>query len=147
MKKRYIVLLIIGILWNIFIFTQSLLPSNNSSELSGFLSQNIYKILTYLNINVNPDNLHFILRKLAHFTEFFILGILWSAIYHKLHNKMWIYMTLLYGFVVAFIDESIQTFIPGRDGNFIDVIIDFSGILISVFIYIFISYLTKKIKE
>ena len=50
-------------------------------------------------------------------------------------------MALLFTLLYAITDEWHQTFIPGRHGQFADVLIDFSGALV---VFIFLSYGTHK---
>lgn len=46
----------------------------------------------------------------------------------------------------AVIDEYLQTFLAGRHGNLIDVLIDFTGIIITIVIIYLISLKRKKIR-
>ena len=71
-----------------------------------------------------------LVRKLAHFTEYFVLGgLLWTDFYL---TKESLALPLLTGLIVAGADEYFQTFIPGRSGQLSDVLIDFSGLSLSV---------------
>ena len=69
MKKINLVLLVF---WLILIFVMSSFNATESSNQSG-------SIVTFIGNILNIDNLEFLsllIRKLAHFTEYFILGIL-----------------------------------------------------------------------
>lgn len=71
----------------------------------------------------------FVVRKAAHFTEFCILGTLYSLAVHTrgyLPQKRLV-IPLLGVLQTALIDESIQNFMPDRTSAVRDVIIDFSG--------------------
>lgn len=70
-----------------------------------------------------------IIRKLAHFSEYGLAGILGSVCF-KLWGKAKKYQimeTLFVGIMVALCDETIQLFVPGRSGQLSDVWIDFGG--------------------
>jgi len=76
-----------------------------------------------------------ILRKGAHFTEFFILGILTWYFFYVGYNFSW-KKTFIFSFgltaLYAVSDEIHQLFIPGRSGELIDVIFDWISIFISM---------------
>ncbi len=71
------------------------------------------------------DMVFVFVRKMAHFIEFFGLGLLWGA-YGKLRPRplplMW-----LYGLLVGVLDEAVQYFTPGRSPGFWDVVLDYCG--------------------
>ncbi len=128
----------------LFIFSQSLLDSVDSSELSGGITNNIYIFLNNLNINININNLHNLIRKLAHFSEFFLLGLFWGIYYHlEKAIKTPNIFTIIQGIITASLDEFIQKFIPGRSGQLTDVLIDTSGVIFAVLII----YIIKKINK
>lgn len=131
MKKR--ITLILLIIVNLFIWINSLMPGNVSSEQSNFIVNLIYPL--FKNI-LTKNDLSFYIRKLAHLTEFLILGLLLSY-YLTLKNVKYKYIiTLIYGIIVAIIDETIQYFIPNRTCQITDVLIDSVGVIIGLLIYI-----------
>lgn len=72
------------------------------------------------------------IRKLGHIAEYALLGMLmlctlFAYTHRRLAALAW---PLLAGVLVATADEFYQTFIPGRDGQPMDVLIDFGGILL-----------------
>ena len=78
MKHKVFILL--GIIIHIIILTQSLLPASLSSEQSGLIVDVIYPFILNLGIQIDVQTFSLIIRKMAHFTEFFIAwGIL---VYH-----------------------------------------------------------------
>lgn len=139
-----IIILIIGIIFNLFIFSQSMLSGNTSGGFSLKIVNIINNILRTININIDLDLLHLIVRKLAHFTEFFILGFIWFFIYKNYFklNKTFI-LTLIHGAITALLDEGIQLFIDGRGASLFDSTIDFTG----VFTITLILFLIFKRKE
>ena len=70
----------------------------------------------------------FIIRKIAHFTVYFILAIFTSAVV-KLYKNLQPDLLIAWGIAVvyAMTDEYHQTFIPGRVGDWADVSIDAFG--------------------
>lgn len=85
----------------------------------------------------------FILRKMAHIFEYFVLTwLLYSALSNhylqanKKHPSHWqaLLFVLLLAVLYATSDELHQTFVPGRSGNLRDVAIDSVGIVFAVII-------------
>lgn|SRR5690554_2624693 len=139
MKSK--ILLTIGILINIFIWINSLLPSNLSSSQSGLIVNIIYPIFKNV-LDVNTFTT--IIRKLAHFTQFMLLAIVSCYYFKSINMKKTYSVTLTYGLLVAIIDETIQLFIPGRAGLITDVLIDLLGVLFGLFIVYIISIIKLK---
>ena len=79
----------------------------------------------------NIDFLHFIIRKMAHSVEYFVLGIL---AYHckKEKSEKWAGIVLLICFLYACSDEFHQCFIPLRNPSVYDVILDGISSLIGI---------------
>jgi len=72
-----------------------------------------------------------LVRKLAHFTEYAVLGaLLWLD--WRLLGRDGLLLPLGAGLLFAAGDELLQTFIPGRSGELLDVLLDFSGVLAAV---------------
>ena len=140
MNKKYIICLIILFIWLGFIFIMSNTNSVDSTKQSKTL---INKVLTTTNNITNIDidsvtrKIHKPVRKLAHITEFFILSII---VIMLLKNKIIDYNKLLLismsiCFIFACIDEFHQTFIPGRTGQFSDVLIDMIGVIFGCLLF------------
>lgn len=139
MKKIWIIRILI-ILWIIFIFFNSLQIGSVSAETSGTITQLLHNLLGKIGITINIVKLSYIVRKLAHISEFFILGIL--VVLHEWQNDFSKYKKLLHVLVIclliAVVDEVIQTFIPERAGLLVDVGIDMIGAsLASILVLIF----------
>ena len=125
MKKN--IWITITIVFTLLIWMQSILPGEISSEQSSFITQGLDSLLGFIHIHIEEETLHVIVRKLAHFTEYFILAWLW---YHVLDNHK--FLVLIYVLVTALIDESIQLIHIDRHASLVDVLIDFSGGLLMV---------------
>ena len=74
MDKKKIIYLLMAIAWIGFIFGNSLMNGTTSGSISGGITEAIYNILVKVHINIRIEVLHTIIRKLAHFSEYFILG-------------------------------------------------------------------------
>ena len=133
MKYKIIFKWSLVVLWMIIIFCFSNQRSYESDNSSHSVVKVIVKFTNKVhltNYSVNDiDNLYSSLnkpiRKLAHFSEYFILALLlFNAM--GFSNKNILYVILIC-FVYSLSDEVHQLFIDGRDGNFIDTLIDTSG--------------------
>lgn len=92
------------------------------------------------------------IRKNAHAIEFLILAILFAAVLRSFGmsiRKSIIYV-LFFVLFFAVTDEFHQIFVPGRNSNVFDIVIDFIGGLIGLGVFILyytvISCLRKKVK-
>lgn len=77
-----------------------------------------------------PNEWDFILRKLAHISEYFVLTLLLvnALNQYRLNRKRLIVFSFLLAFLYACSDEYHQTFIEAREGALKDVLIDSVGI-------------------
>ena len=112
----------------LLIWGNSLQPAEASSAVStGVLSrlQPLWLQLTGTNFPLS----HQLLRKLGHFSEFFLLGLVSTLTAITFRKKILSMMpiTLYVGLAVAVIDETIQYFSPGRSPEVRDILIDYSG--------------------
>lgn len=134
-------LLIIGIFINLFIWMNSLIPGNISSEQSGFIVNILYPAFKSI-IDVNTFSL--IIRKLAHFTQFMLLIIVFTCYYRDTNKNNYYLIAFIHGLLVAVIDETIQIFIPGRAGLISDVLIDLLGVITGIIlVYIYNKFRNK----
>lgn len=152
MRKVASVFLIV--VWLILIFNFS---SDNGAESSG-MSEKLIKTVVSLVSDIESDSdemneivekYSFPVRKLAHFTEYFILGVIvLNCLVTFGVNKRTLIYTSLFCIIVAATDEYHQTFISGRSGNINDILLDSSGSLIGTYLvsrfYLFKEYYKKK---
>ena len=94
-------------------------------------------------------------RKLGHFSEYAILGFFAFAYFsnifqtgrEKIQLEISFFISFLFCFSYAVSDEFHQTFVIGRDGNFIDVLIDSVGVLFGImisYILLFLKIFKKR---
>jgi len=96
---------------------------------------------------VLSDIIEPIIRKGAHFSEYALLGLLCYTLLAQWIVRFRMASGLLWVFLSACADEFHQTFVPGRDGNMIDVGIDSLGGLTGMLLWIGIVKLYKNIKN
>ena len=76
--------------------------------------------------------IHFITRKIAHFTEYAILGLLAARAFRP--YRRWFLISAVLIVVYALIDEYHQSFVPSRTASIFDSLIDMSGGLAALII-------------
>ena len=112
----------------------------------------------------SPDIYFYITRKGAHLIEFFILTILFIRIFKYLEvrplstsatargrtsktdkKNLRVYLvSALFSLAYAFSDEIHQVFVIGREGKLSDIGIDLIGIILAIFIWNFITSISKR---
>ncbi len=143
MKKSKAVLLLLTVFTLMFIFSNSL-PDIETSKAE---SEGIMELIEpFLELFVGKGNvtLHMV-RKLAHFTEFGMLGFVLGLFTGKPKSGVFLF-TLL----TALTDETIQLF-TGRGSQVKDVWIDFAGgctgIIAGIILLSIVSKFMKKTKQ
>lgn len=134
MKIKKFISWLLFILWLGVIFFFSSQSGSASSNLSN-------SILMLLPFKISS----FAIRKFAHFTEYFILGLLGMNAINKsgaFHNKNIILLSLFI-LLYALSDEIHQYFVGGRAMRVLDVFIDYTGALVSQVAFKFIKDKTK----
>ena len=114
----------------VFIWGNSLLPG----EVSGAISDWVKAVIAAFFPGDGPiSSGSGLLRKIAHFTEFATLGALLSWLFVMLQKGQ--ARSLLWGFLAACVDETIQRFVPGRGPSLRDVGIDTCGVLAGMLLF------------
>lgn len=143
---KHKVFIVIGILIHILIIAQSLLPGSLSSNQSGLIVDVLHPLVLNMGIQIDVVTFSFIVRKLAHFTEYFVLAVFWYLVYMKYFSKLkLIFAVLIHGLITAIIDETMQLFIDGRSGEVRDVLIDFIGVLLAAIVMHYVIFRRKRI--
>ena len=155
MNKRKIIFIILIICWLGFIFYFSSMDTYKSNgDSKEVVSVVVDKAIDISNNNISDNKkediiniLNLPIRKLAHFSLYFILSILVMSFLvssNKFNLRNIILISIIFCFIYACSDEFHQTFITGRTGQFSDVIIDTIGASVGSIIY---SIVYKKIKN
>lgn len=138
-KKKFKWILVIAWMAVIFIFSSQ--PGEVSDESSKFV---IY-IFNLLGLDLNSafgSLANFIVRKGAHFTEYFIFCmLLHNAFSESFSLKKSMLFSIIGVFLYACSDEFHQSFVPGRGPAFRDVLVDTSGGAAAMLVrYIFLTF-------
>lgn len=147
-NKRLVIGWIALLFWMGLIFYMSNQPGDVSSKQSGL----VLKLFQVIGIDLNKELgelATFIVRKAAHFTEYFILYLLTiNVMKYYFDIKRAILYALIFSIFYACTDEIHQYFIPGRAMAFKDVLIDSSGASLAMIIIIISIKMkvNKKIK-
>jgi len=117
------------VIWLAFI---SIASSDGFS--AGNTSRIIGPIVLWLFPNTSPQSLetiHFLTRKLAHFSEYALLAILAARAFStspgESVRRHWFLLSLAIVVVNALLDEYHQSFVPSRTASIYDSLIDMSG--------------------
>jgi VanZ family protein len=115
--------------WLVFISYAS-----SASFSAGNTSRIIGPLILWLFPETSPETLatiHLITRKVAHFTEYAILGFLAARAFRTSPNpaisRHWFLISAALVIVYALIDEYHQSFVPNRTGTIYDSFIDMAG--------------------
>lgn len=140
-----------------FIWGNSILPANLSEKVSGevmdlyerilmhpFFEKISVKLINVVNLVLDTSipnqniGMH-LLRKMAHFTEFLILGLdlCWLFLILEQKGIHKLTMPLLFGSLTACVDETIQLYSIGRSSSLVDVWIDIGGLTVGIMILLF----------
>ena len=136
---------ILVIIWMFVIFNFSSQNGPKSTNTSDVVTSMVVNVTTSVtNKNVSREEVKkrvedstFLVRKMAHFTEYLILGILVLQLlsdYTKINKRMLI-VSLIICYLYAVSDEVHQIFIPGRTAKVLDTFIDGAGSLVGITIY------------
>ena len=135
MKKKSCWLLVA--LMVIFIFSNSAASAGTSNGMSLTVSEWVRPVLNTVGLHPETDFLNFVIRKLAHFSEYALLGCL-IAIAYRLQPWSWMKSkaALLPFFIIPVLDENLQRFSAGRSCELRDMLIDCAGMAAGMFLAI-----------
>lgn len=137
-------LTLLSIVWIIIIFSFSLQSGEESGALSGGIVAWIVGLF-FPEDFTHIELVHFLVRKAAHFTEYFILGVLLSLTIRETKWNRVLFAPWVLGTLVASCDETIQLFSDGRAGQVTDVMLDSSGVFTGCMILtLIVLYLDRK---
>lgn len=151
-KKSQIKILkiVLIMIWMITVFCFSGQQGSESGDTSRRFTVAIIRILTGKSLELDDpfiEGVQLVIRKLAHFTVYAIGGFLimnYAYTTDKTMKQKVLYSIALGG-CYAITDELHQFFVPGRNGNFIDVGIDTLGVITGVFVYWALRKVIEKI--
>ena len=151
--RAILIILLIGTFSIIFGF------SNQDSKKSGGLSQKVAEFVVRFIPNLEQleqeqktvitDRIESVIRKIAHFTIYTLVGFLLMSLMctYELKQLDQISTSLIIGVIYASTDEIHQAFIPGRGPQITDVMLDSLGVLTGIFISLLVVETIRKITK
>lgn len=145
MKKCIKLVLLIAMMSLIFYFSSQV--ADESTVTTNGVIDIIYNAYHYIfkdnALSINEFTLKFFtpIRKLAHFSEFGLLGILAYINIKEYINKHHVLYSIIFSGLYAISDEVHQIFVPGRGCTLMDMLIDTSG---ATFAILLIHLISKK---
>lgn len=138
---------VLTLVWTVVIFSFSLQPAEASANLSGGLLNRLLSWFHWLTgLQIPTYFAHFLIRKAAHFGEFFLLG---TFAYQA--SKYWLqkwWPALLYGILIAISDECIQYHTGGgRAMRISDMLLDTLGVAAAILAVIGLAKLLARRKH
>ena len=117
------------------------LMSNEIAGTSSARSNEIVRTIQSIGVSAPADILTFLVRKAAHISAYFILGILIFNLLkeYDLAIKKMIFISIGIAMLYACTDEIHQMVVPGRSGEVRDVLIDTAGAAVGVVVYAALS--------
>jgi len=156
-KKIRLLLFVLSVAWMAVIFIMSSQPAKESSQLSSGIVTRVvsaicsdFEDLTSKQQITISDTVTFIVRKSAHFFEYFILGMLVFVTVNTFERyKLFIRAISAVCFCIFYAtsDEIHQYFVPGRACRFVDVCIDTAGSILAIVLLVLIVGRKKKYKS
>mgnify|MGYP004691719423 FL=1 len=139
MSRKLIIYIILSITCMGIIFYFSSRNTIESNSTSKNLIRNVidkYESITGKNINKESlvTKLNYPVRKLAHFSIYFLLGLVVYSLFLHTNMKHKLLFSILTCVVYALFDEIHQLFVLGRTGQVLDVFIDSMGSIIGMLI-------------
>lgn len=140
---------VILLFWMGLIFFLSAQPAADSSATSNSTALLLYRLLCLLgwdgiSESVFLETYMHPIRKMAHFLEFMILGILVIMNIHEYKKKNVLLWSLVLSGIYAISDEIHQLFVPNRSCSPKDMLIDISGACLGIFLYHLIDEWKKE---
>lgn len=144
------------ICWMIFIFSMSAQPAEESKQTSGGVAEIILRIFVtdYGELSKSEQlemvgGLQHFVRKSAHFCGYTFMGILLSLAFsgHLKRNCTIVSVSFITGALYATSDEIHQLFVPGRSGQISDVLLDSSGVMLGILLYIAVITIVRRCRK
>lgn len=153
-KTIKIILWIAVVLWMAVIFAFSAQNAESSTDISdGVVDRVVEAMFGTADRDAVPDSVRlavsFIVRKIAHFASYFILGVLCAGAFLSDTRRHFITNTYALGlsFAYAVSDEIHQLFVPGRAGRLLDVGIDTAGALCGILIFAAVCAVLSRVRR
>ena len=165
-SKKYLIFTIIAVVFALAINSYIIMHSCLNGMASGKASDGVANTIEHFveeNITHDPNTINetnhaafatFVRKAFGHFGLFMVSGLLTSiAFFLVLNPHKWakyylqIIIALAFGLTIAIVTEIIQLNVPGRSGEFTDVLIDYGGYVFGFLIIFLILFLVIKSKN
>ena len=132
----------------IFIFSNSAASASTYNGMSLSVSEWVRPVLNTVGLHPETDFLNFVIRKLAHFSEYALLGVLIGLAY-RLQPWSWMKgkVALLPFFIIPVLDENLQRFSSGRSCELRDMLIDSAGMAVGMMLVIAVLMMLSNRKK
>lgn len=147
-NRAGLILLVLTVLFILFIFSRSMVPSEASAQESGSVVGALSSLWSFFGIDENSAD--HIVRKLGHFIEYLGLGVFLTLSACCNGNKKprgHVFTVLFFCLCIPVCDETIQYFSPGRAPEVRDVLLDFCGSVTGFIVVVFIRKIYKMNKK
>ena len=143
--------LTLAVMGMIFFFSTE--TAEQSDETSGYFTRQVIDVLypDYTKYEKKQqqslyDSIQTVIRKMAHYTEFAILGFLMRLCLESWFGKRKWLTPVSWGLstLYASTDEMHQILIDGRSGQWTDILLDSAGVLSGVLIAVLVLFLVRK---
>jgi VanZ family protein len=148
--RKAVVFLLLTVSVTAFIWHNSLQDAVNSREASKFFDLLLVQLVKFSGGTLSWREVDHFVRKLAHFTEFALLGMMLRSFFaaalnrgRQLLNRCTLLAVCLCA-MVAGMDEYLQQFSPGRSCQLSDVALDSSGALMGILVVELLFYLLYR---
>ncbi len=141
----------LSLMWILLIFILSSQAGTESSELSGGVTKTFIRVVEIVQSDfserVDVAALESTLRFFAHFTLYFFLGVWVYDFLRSFYKDFYrlIIESSMIALLIAILDETLQSTIPGRAMQIGDIYTDFFGALLAAFLMSFIFYKMKRV--
>ena len=137
--QKAMIFTVLTLIWTAVIFSFSLQPAEASANLSGGLLKRLLNWFHWLTgLQIPTYFAHYLIRKAAHFSEFFLLGVFAYQASKYWLQKWW--PALGYGILIAISDECIQYHTGGgRAMRISDMLLDTAGVAAAILTVMFLA--------
>ena len=129
------------------IFDFSAQPASESNGVSKTLAKLLAERLPWLMTKLTMRQLNHLLRKLAHFTLYFLLGCGLTGMLRAREKSLPALIAVPIGLLCAALDELHQSVVPGRGPGVRDVMLDTCGVIVAVGLILLCLFIMKRRKR
>lgn len=149
--RAFLIICLLGTFFAIFGFSSQDAKESSglSRQVTNTVTKNVKSIqrLEKSQKEIVLSKIEKIVRKIAHFSIYTLVGILLMALFstYNMKERNRIILSLVIGIIYASSDELHQRFVSGRSGQITDVMIDSFGVLFGILIVMLVMECTRRI--